>query len=241
MKKLTNLIFFLFSRDYNLILYAVNNTAVLEKGSLLNYVYFVFKEVLHINMTLCDIRYCRYLRSKTHDNTKKVPPVLVAFTKMEVKNEILHKRKLLKPTNIKVEHDMPKKILEEQNALLKPLMDKYRAMGQYVVVRSGKLLVEGKVLTQINLPDKYTYDPMQTFVAYVSNTARPTTPRAQLPRDFAVYGFGADKKSGKKKKGGKGAAGGRKKRKPMIRIPLDDEIGRELSVEVLFTTRRFWL
>ncbi|XP_065225116.1 mucin-2-like [Planococcus citri] len=227
-------------RDYNLILYAVNNSAVLEKGSLLNYVYFVFKEILHVNITLIDIRYCKYLRSKNPDAAKKVPPVLVAFTKMDVKNEILHKRKLLKPTGIKVEHDMPRKLLDEQNALLKPLMDKYRAMGQYVVVRSGKLLVEGKVLTEISLPDKYTYDPLQTFVSYVSTkSAKTTTPGMQLPREFVEYGFGAEKKSGKKKGGGK-AAGGKKKRKPMIRIPLDEEIGEELSAEVLFTTRRFW-
>ena len=194
-------------------------------------------------MTLSDIRYCRYLRSKTHDNTKKVPPVLIAFAKMEVKNEILHKRKLLKPTGIKVEHDMPRKILDEQNALLKPLMDKYRAMGQYVVVRSGKLLVEGKVLTQIDLPDKYTYDPLQTFASYVRTTMKTTTPGIQLPREFMDYGGFADRKGGKKKKGGgKGAVGGgKKKRKPMIRIPLDEEIGDELSAQVLFTTRGFWV
>lgn len=107
-----------------------------------------------------DILAMRYMRKRNAPMHRlgQIWPVLVTLRTMALKAKLIHRRRLLAISKIKLEHELPSEIYEAQNKLLKPLMKKHRDLGAYAVVRNGKLIVNGLIVTQIPVPKQFTYD-----------------------------------------------------------------------------------
>lgn len=90
-----------------------------------------------INSVNNDIEYVKRL-GKYNNNTAR--PVLVTFTTVSKKIEILRKKKLLSGTNYYIQQDFPKNILAKRKELQEQLLQE-RGKGNNAIIKYNKIVV----------------------------------------------------------------------------------------------------
>ncbi|KAI5743930.1 hypothetical protein M8J77_023969 [Diaphorina citri] len=81
------------------------------------------------------------------DKSRNDGPILIRFTTLRKKLEVISKRRTLQGTKIFVDEDYSKEVVE-QRIKMRPIMKQLKEQGKNVVMKKDKLFVDGKPWTQ---------------------------------------------------------------------------------------------
>lgn len=122
--------------------------------------------IINKNMTTpCDTNNIEYVKRIGKKEPEKTRPVIVTFTTMGKKIEILKKKKNLDSTSYYIKQDFPPEVLEKRKELQKKV-DEERKQGRNAVLRYDKVIyLKGTP----NNPSKYT----KRTINSPENSAKP--------------------------------------------------------------------
>ncbi|XP_065225075.1 uncharacterized protein LOC135848911 isoform X3 [Planococcus citri] len=105
----------------------------------------IFKDIMRLKVKYEDITFVE----KMGNDIDYKRPVLVKLSKRDLKDQILFHRKRLRGLRYKIENYLSRESLLKQKDLI-PVMKFYRKMGKYAIIREGMLIVNGKIIENVN-------------------------------------------------------------------------------------------
>lgn len=106
--------------------------------------YRLFKKIMHLNVTYDEI----VSVTKIGGDSRWRRPVIMKLRTYEFKQQILNRRKKLAGIPYKFETYLPREVMLAQKALL-PQFQKFRKMKKHVVLRDGKLIINGRCVRDL--------------------------------------------------------------------------------------------
>lgn len=131
-------------RKRNLLVFNLEEESNEDYATLERKIFTLLKTNLKVNCNAQDIDYVSRLGKGTHNNCR---PVLIRFTTLKKKLEVLKNRNNLKNSKYNLDEDFSKE-LREKRKLLIPEMMRLRKENKRAVLRFDKIVILGEIQTQ---------------------------------------------------------------------------------------------
>lgn len=105
----------------------------------------IFKDIMRLKVKQEDITFVE----KMGNDIDYKRPVLVKLSKRHLKDDILFHRRRLRGLRYKIENYLSRESLLRQKDII-PVMQFYRKMGKYAIIREGMLIVNGKIIENVD-------------------------------------------------------------------------------------------